>query len=320
MDEHASGILKDSARIISRLQILSVFFQQETVLKIFLRTQVIHHLFESDSGLSADKLELFHLQFTTSVVELLRKIKKSNEKNVLLIEEEIRLNQQVIDKLNEGLQDEQDFLAGKQRQSLKVNNSLRNLYELLSGHTTDFPFVRNITQFSTRYSRDFYYPVSPEQFAGLVADDQRMVYQTSAATIERKLMGLLCKCDFKTEFFCGLKSGTLVIELYKFIALDKYFLFYPERNLFLFYQPEQLDAIDFSRTSSAKSKLIQEMNHQNDKLKSQAAAVKTHIPPEIVSILEANYAKISDMNFLDNLSNFDVQANILRTMLNTDLL
>lgn len=320
MDEHGKSILKDSNQIISRLQILSVFFQEEVVYKIYLRTQVIHSLFENNEALSIDKLELFHLQFTTSVVELLKKIKKSNEKNVTLLDEEIGLNQEVIEKLNETLQNEQSFLAGRQHQSLKINNSLRNLFEVLSEHTADFPFVKNITQFSARFAKDFYYAICPEVLSKLINYDLSTVYVNSAATIEKKLMGLLCKYDFKTEFLYGLKSGTLVIEVYKFIAADRYFMFFPSRNLFLFCTPEEIGALDFAGTSSEKAKMIQELAYKNDQLKSSAAAVKTYIPPEIIKLLQDNYTKISDISFLDNLSNFDVQANILKTMLNTDMM
>ena len=320
MDEHAAEILRDSNRIISRLQLLSVYFQEEVVYKIYLRSQVIHQLFENNPELSIDKLELFHLQFTQSVVELLKKIKKNNEKNVTLIDDEIRLNQEVIERLNETLVSEDSFIAGKQRQALKINNSLRNLYEVLSGHTTDFPFVKNVTQFSARFARDFYYTISAEQLAALIDYKPDEVYVNSFATIERKLMGVLCKYDFKTEFVYGLKSGTLIIEVYKFLETDRFFLFYPSRNLFLFCTPEETAGADFTSTSSEKAKMIQEMAYKNDKLKSHSATVRTHIPAEIVQLLEDNYTKISDINFLNNLNNFDVQANILKTMLNTDML
>ena len=319
MDEHAAIVLKESNQIINRLQLLSVFFQQEVVFKIYLRSQVIHQLFENNPQLPVDKLELFHLQFTSSVIELLKKIKKSNEKNVTLIDDEIRLNQEVMQKLNETLLSEQSYLAGRQHQSLKINNSLRNLYEVLSGHNSDFPFVKNITQFSARFAADFYYSITSDQLAQLIDYEASSVYTSASATIERKLMGLLCKHDFKTEFQFGLKSGTLIIEVFRFLAIDRFFLFYPSRNLFLFCEPEQITGIDFTRTSSEKSKTIQEIAYKNDKLKSHAASVKTFIPPEIVKLLEENYTRIADINFLDNLSNFDVQANILKTMLNTDM-
>ena len=43
------------------------------------------------------------------------------------------------------------------------------------------------------------------------------------------------------------------------------------------------------------------------------------MPVEIKTLLAEDYMKIEDIDFLQNLSNIDVQANILKTMLNTDL-
>jgi hypothetical protein len=73
MDENRLNILKQSNTEISRLQLLSVFFEEEIIYKIFLRSQVIHQLFEHNEDLDIEKLSLFHLQFTSSVIELLKK-------------------------------------------------------------------------------------------------------------------------------------------------------------------------------------------------------------------------------------------------------
>lgn len=320
MDEHVAGVLEESKKIISRLQLLSVFFQEEVVYKIYLRSQVIHQLFEQNTELSIDKLELFHLQFTSSVIELLKKIKKNNEKNVTLIYDEIELNKEIIAQLNDTVLNEKNFIEGMKSQSLKINISLRNLFEELSGHTTDFPFVKNITRLSARYAKDFYYSITSDQLTQLIDYKENDVYAGSYGIIEKKLMGLLCKYDFKTEFVYGLKSGMLIIEIYRFLDTDRYFLFFPNRNLFLFCTPEAISGIDLSTNLSEKGRLIQEMSYKNDKLESNAATVKTYIPPEIVTLLEDNYHKISDLNFLNHLNNFDVQANILKAMLNTDLM
>ena len=80
MDDYRLNILKKSSTEINRLQVLSVFFDEESIYKIYLRSQVIHQLFANNEELEIDKLDLFHVQFTESVIELLRKIKKSNEK------------------------------------------------------------------------------------------------------------------------------------------------------------------------------------------------------------------------------------------------
>ena len=319
MDERHLTILKQSRTEINRLQLLSVFFEEETVYKIYLRTQVIHQLFEQNEELDIDKLELFHVQFTQSVVELLRKIKKNNEKNVSLLYAEIDLNETLISQMEASVFTRQEYKLAKQKQSLKINQSLRRLFDVLSDLSTEFPFAKNILSFSARFAKDFYYSVSPEQLAALIDFDPKLVYTNTHAVIEKKLMGLLCKHEFRTEFFYGLKSGQQVIELYKFLDVERYFLFFPGRNLFLFCDLNDLKELDFSNNLSDKQLIIQELEFKNDTLKSSAAVLKTAIPSEIVQLLEENYHKISDISFLDHLNNFDVQANILKAMLRTDL-
>ena len=319
MDERRVNILRQSRAEISRLQLLSAFFEEEAVYKIYLRSQVIHQLFENNEELDIDKLELFHVQFTASLIELLRKIKKSNEKNVSLIYDEIQLNKELIEKMSSSVFSEKNYGLDKQRQALKVNQSLRKLYQVLSDHTEEFPFAKNITTFSARYAKDFFYEISPEQLATLIDYDPNDVYQDTHAIIQKKLMGLLCKHEFRIEFFYGLRSGRLVIELYKFIDIDRHFLFFPSRNLFLFFELSELTEVDWSNNLSEKARMVQELTYKNDKLVSSAAALKTYIPNEIIALLEENYVKISDINFLDHLNNFDVQANILKAMLKTDL-
>ncbi|MEJ7557815.1 MAG: hypothetical protein WKF66_05860 [Pedobacter sp.] len=319
MDERHANILKASRTEISRLQLLSAFFEEETLYKIFLRSQVIHQMFENNEDLDIDKLEIFHVQFTASLIELLRKIKKSNEKNVSLIYDEIALNRELIDKIGNSAFNEKNFHLDKQQQSLKVNQSLRKLFQVLSDHNEEFPFSKNINSFSSRYAADFYFDITAEQLGTLINFDSKDMYVDTHASIQKRLMGQLCKFEFRTEFYCGLKSGQLIIEIYKFLDKDKYFLFFPSRNLFLFCDLSTLKGVDFSNNQSEKGRVIQELSYKNDTLTSSAAALKTLIPAEIIALLKENYSKISDINFLDHLNNYDVQANILKAMLKTDL-
>jgi len=319
MDEYRLNILKQSNTEINRLQLLSVFFDEEIVYKIYLRSQVIHQLFAGNEDLEIEKLELFHLQFTASVIDLLKKIKKSNEKNVVLLYDEINLNEELIERMSGAVVSQKNFNIDKQRQSLKINQTLRKLFEVLSDLTSDFPFAKNINVFSSKYANDFYFDLKTDQFSKLIDYQTKQVYTNVFATIEKKLMGKLCKYDFKTEFFIGLKCGELVIEVYKFLETDNYFLFFPSRNLFLFCDIEILNGLDQSNNLSEREKIVQELQYKNDKLSSNAAVLKTAIPDEIIALLEDSYHKISDINFLNHLNNFDVQSNILKAMLKTDL-
>lgn len=320
MDEQLQLIFQESKRIISKLQLLAAFFEEELIYKIYLRSQVIHQMFEQNPELDAYNLELFHLQYTASLIDLLKKIKKNNEQNVSLLFDEIQLNKELEDKLSGSFYTEKNYKSDQQKQALKINISLRRLYQLLSDNVDEYPFSKNINSFSARFSADFYYDIPATLLTELIAYDPAKVYTNAHAVIQKKLLGSLCKYEFKSEFFCGLKAGTTIIEVYKFVNADKYFLFYPARNLFLFCDYAKLANIDFTNQLSGNEKMIEELKAKNDQLHSSIGVTKTYLPPEIKTLLAENYKKLTDISFLQNIGNFDAQANILKAMLNTDMM
>ncbi|MXV14977.1 hypothetical protein [Hufsiella ginkgonis] len=317
MEENLAAILKESNRIMNKLQVLSAFFEDEVLYKIYLRSQVIHSLFAHNPELDANKLELFHVQFTETLIGLLKEIKKANEKKVTILFDEIQLNDDLIAQVKSSAFSEERFHSEKQRQALRINNSLRKLYQVLSEDSQENPFAKNMHTFSARFAEEFYDPIEPEMLDALTRYDQKEVYANAYAIIGRKLMGALCKYDFKTEFFNGLKAGDVLLELYKFVNNDRYFVYLPSRNLFLFCDVSQITHIDWTDNRSKKERIAQELQQKNEQIESRISAIKTYIPPQIRQLLAENYKKISDIDFLQNMSNFEIQANILKTMLNT---
>lgn len=320
MNGHLLKIFQDSTKIISKLQLLAAFFQEEIIYKIYLRSQVIHQMFEQNPELDANNLELFHLQYTASLIELLKKIKKNNEQNVSLLFDEIQLNKELEDQLSSSFYQERNYHQDQQKQALKINISLRRLYQLLSDNVDEYPFSKNINHFSARFSAEFYDEVSAELLQDLVHYDPAKVYTNAHAIIEKKLLGLLCKHDFKAGFFCGLKAGNAVLEVYKFLETDRYFLFYPVKNMFLFCDFVKIENISQKNSISQKEKMIRELQAKNDQLQSSINVAKVYLPQEIKTLLAENYRKLTDISFMQNISNIDAQANILKAMLNTDMI
>ncbi len=320
MDGHLLKIFQDSTKIISKLQLLAAFFQEEIIYKIYLRSQVIHQMFEQNPELDANNLELFHLQYTASLIELLKKIKRNNEQNVSLLFDEIQLNKELEDQLSSSFYQEKNYHQDQQKQALKINISLRRLYQLLSDNVDEYPFSKNINHFSAHFSAEFYDEVSAELLQDLVHYDPAKVYANAHAIIEKKLLGLLCKYDFKTGFFCGLKAGNAVLEVYRFLETDRYFLFYPVKNMFLFCDFVKIENISQKNSISQKEKIIRELQAKNDQLQSSINVAKVYLPQEIKTLLAENYRKLTDISFMQNVSNIDAQANILKAMLNTDMI
>ena len=133
-------------------------------------------------------------------------------------------------------------------------------------------------------------------------------------------MGLLCKYDFRSSFYYGLKAADQFLEVYNINDTDRYFAYSPSKQLFLFCDITKIDTADLNNELSKKGQFIQELTDKNDQLNNSINNIKTTIPPEIKQLLVENYRKLNDINFLQSISEVDVQANILKSMLNTDMI
>ncbi|WP_462267016.1 hypothetical protein [Mucilaginibacter sp.] len=320
MDENRAAVLNNSRRIISKLQLLSVFFGDEMIYKLYLRTQVIHQLFENSEELDINKLELFHLQFTQTLVELLRKIKRNNEQSVSLLLEEEQLNQELIENLQSTLANRETFRLEQHRQTLKINNSLRKLYEVLSADSGEYPFAKNLNGFSARFARDFYREIPHGLIEELMQYTPTEVYTNAYAVIQRKLMGVLCKYEFRSAFQEGLRAGELIAEIYRLHDTDRYFICFPASGLFLFFDYSRLQGVEEDSGLSQKESVIRELTNRNSQLQNSISMVKSTLTPEIKLLLTENYKKLNDINFLQSIADVDAQANLLKTMLNTNVI
>lgn len=317
MDDNEKKILLDSNKIISKLQLLSTFFEEEVIYKIYVRSQVIHKLFENSPELDTYKLSLFHLQFTESVIELLRRIKKTNEKNTSVILDEINLNNELIENLSSSINAEASVSSEIKRHTNKVNLALRQLYQNLSDISNTYPF-NNTQKFAIKFAKDFFTEISRELFDDLTTFNPQKVYQNDYAVIDKKLMGLQCRYEFNNEFQMGLKSGISFLEIFKIAEDDTYFVFDTTRNNILLCDIHKLAAVQPNKnTGSKKEKVIIELRNKNSELEYGISVVKTQIPTEVKQLLADYYEKIKGMNFLDFIDDLDVQTNILKVMLDT---
>ena len=96
MNDEIASIMSQSKRRLTKLKLLSNFFENIDIISIYIKTDIIHQLFENNETLDYSKLELFHLQYTDSLIELLTKIKKKKETDLLAIISEININNQYI--------------------------------------------------------------------------------------------------------------------------------------------------------------------------------------------------------------------------------
>ena len=130
MDDEVAIIMSQSRRRLTRLKLLSNFFENIDVISVYIKTDIIHKLFEENKTLDYNKLELFHLQYTDSLIELLTKIKKKKENDLLAVINEININNQYIDGFEEKKVDH--FETDRKFYSGVFSEHLRKLYKDLT--------------------------------------------------------------------------------------------------------------------------------------------------------------------------------------------
>lgn len=320
MSDQRTDILEESIKSIERLYGLSTYFEEPTILKIYLQTQVIHKLFEDNADIDINKLELYHIQFTSTLIELLEKIKKKNERVVSMNENEIKLNNEMIEKLRQALTLEGGFDMEKQKQAQRITRSVYSFHKALSSQSTDYPFTDNINAFSLKFYKDYFFDADADLLSSLTSYQSADVYRNSFGVIGKDLLNNLVKSLYKVDFFAGVRVGNTLMEIYKIHNQDKYLLFIPSKNTFLTCNIDLLPYKDWNIESSKKERSVKDLMQKNTELERSIKQNAKHINTDIILLLEENLKKITDLDFLADLENIDIQANTLRTMLETKMI
>ncbi len=313
-------IIKFSEKRLDKLKILTNFFSQTDLIAISIRTRAIHQIFAANNDLDINKLELFHLQYTDSLLDLIAKLKKKNEQKYLLLMNEIQINDEVIKSL-ESTVDNNKFSDNIKIHNKKIQTFIALLYNELAFEKKQLfrKETEQINQLSNEWGIGYYRKIPLPDFVELMALSCKINYDVSDFRIEKKLLGKLNIQKFRFKFLCGLQFNNQFIEIYEFIDSNDYFVFLKEKKEFLFIDLKQFSNIDFSKNSSGKSDRLLELKNKNIELTNKAEQVIKFIPMEVEEILNNYNQKISSIELLDDLQNIDEQANILKTMLNINI-
>lgn len=317
-DIYAQAI-SESAKKLLVLKTLSNFFNRKDLFAVYIRTKVIHNLFESNKSLDVNKLDLFHVQYTSSLIDLFQKLKKAKEQQYLLIADEMYINDDLAKKLEketEGC----NFAEEAKKHSQNMMAKLRQLYDVLSGTAAGTISWGDIMVFPTRMGQEYFREITDgEKFLQLVDTTGKKTYDTEYAAIEKKLMGKLNKLNYRVKFTCGLKYDNEFIEVFDFVDSNEKFVFINGIKSFFFLDDVMAEGLDLSKNVSNKTAIMQELKSKNDVLRDKLATIKTQIPTGVEDVLEGYLAKISGVDFLEELQNVDEQTNILRAMLNINI-
>lgn len=320
LEEIYAQIIKDSAKRLRVVKMLTNFFNHTDLFAVYIRTKVIHNLFESNKNLDINKLELFHVQYTSSLIELFQKLKKAKEQQYLLIADEIYINDDLIKKLEKETEGNNFHLEAKKHGTL-MSNKLREIYAMLDSGSASPAFGwGDIMLFSTRKGKEFFRELpGGEAFLQLTDCAGKKTYQAEYAVIEKKLIGKLNKLNFRVKFACGLRFGDEYVEVFDFVDSNEQFIFINSIKTFYLLDEQMSEGLDLSKNSSDKATIVFELKSRNDLLRDKLATVKTSLPQTVEEVLDGYLAKISGVDFLEELQNVDEQTNILRAMLNINI-
>lgn len=315
-----TAIIKDSEKRLNKLKVLTNFFDQSQVIAISVRTRVIHDMFASNKALDINKLELFHLQFTDSLLDLLIKLKKNIEQKYLLINNEIQINNEVINSFVSEIKKD-EFLDRVKTHNLIIQTFMESLYN-------DLAFDKKVSKLtnlvekndlSNEMGTEFYRKIALQEYEQLNSISSNSMYEFFDFRIEKKLLGKLNIQKFKFKFLCGFQFNNQFIEIYEFIHCNEYFIFLKEKKEFLTLNLAEFKNIDFSKNNSNKKEILLQLKRKNVDLNNKAERTLKSIPSDVEIVLNNYCDKISSMEFLDDLQNIDEQTNVLRTMLNINI-
>jgi len=317
-EEIFAQVIRESDKRLLVLKMLANFFNHKDLFAVYVRTKVIHNLFQSNKNLDVNKLDLFHVQYTSSLVELFQKLKKAKEQQYLLMADEIYINGDLIQKL-EKESELRNFTDEVRRYNQNMGTSLKQLYDMLATNVM-VPFTwATIMLFSSRLAPEFYREVNEEQFNLLVKQEDKKIYQNDYSIIERKLLGKLNILNFRVKFACGISHNNEYAEVFDFMDSNDKFIFINSAKSFYLLNPDIVKDIDLSKNASNKADIVMGLRYKNDLLRDKQATLKTSLPKDVEAVLASYLEKISGVDFLDDLQNVDEQTNILRAMLNINI-
>ncbi|ATN04075.1 hypothetical protein CRN76_00855 [Chryseobacterium indologenes] len=312
MGDDAATIWSQSKRRLTRLKLLANFFEHIDMISIYIKTDIIHNLFQENTTLDYNKLELFHLQYTDSLIELLTKIKRQKENEMLAVINEIDINNKYISGFEERRAD--SFETDRKMYSGIFSQHLKTVYKDL----TEDIFTANwdnVLYFHKKYAQEFY---RTDVDKSLLKTGNFPAYQYKDYSIERKLLGRLNIQSFKVRFVCGYLIGTHDYELFKIFQSDDYFVFsVDERKLYLF--DKDLDQLDISENQSNQTTIIDQLKRKNEQLESSMNERKRIVPLEVEGVLKDYLRNLENIDIMSKIFDFNEETNILRAMLNLNL-
>jgi hypothetical protein len=313
VNDDAVNIMSQSKRRLTKLKLLANFFENVDIISIYIKTDIIHNLFQENKGLDYSKLELFHLQYTDSLIELLTKIKRQKENDMLAVINEIDINNKYISGFEEKRVD--GFETDRKMYSGIFSNQLKSLYNDLTEDKFRLNWD-NVLYFYKKYATEFYRSNVDEE---LLKSGSFPAYQYQDYQIERKLLGRLNIQNFKVRFVCGYVITGNEYELFKIFQSDDYFIFDLEGKKMYLIDPKKLEKLDTMPNESNQGMIVNQLKKKNEQLEETMNERKKTLPEQVILVLKDYIKNLENTDVMSKMFDINEETNILRAMLNLNL-
>lgn len=313
MNDDAVNIMSQSKRRLTKLKLLANFFENVDIISIYIKTDIIHNLFQENKELDYSKLELFHLQYTDSLIELLTKIKKQKENDMLAVIKEIEVNNKYIanfeEKHTDGFETERKMYSGI------FSNHLKNLYKDLTEDKFRLKWD-SVLYFYKKYASEFYRSNVDEE---LLKSGAFPAYQYQDYQIERKLLGRLNIQNFKVRFVCGYSITGNEYELFKIFQSEDHFIFDIEGRKMYLIDPKKMEKLDTMPNESNLGTIVSQLKSKNEHLDEAMNERKKILPEQVINVLKDYIKNLENTDIMSKIFDINEETNILRAMLNLNL-
>ena len=307
--------IKQSEKRLNKLRIITNFFENSDIVGISIRTKVIHDIFNANAARDFSRLELFHLQFTDTFLDLMQKLKKKNEQKYLIYQNEININNEFIFSYKTEIKNDrfrEDCIIHNQQ----LNSFFENIYQILAFDKKEVVHRNFLNDFCSKYAETHFRNISNNDFSNFDCLKPEQNHEYQGLLIEKKLIGKMNIARFKSKFICGFKFNENYFMVYEFIHANIHFVYNFKKQLFALCNFDDFANTNFSKNTSNKQALINELNEKTNELTKQSTLQLKVIPDEVQSVIKEYHQKISSISFLDDLQKIDEQTNVLRSMLN----
>lgn len=305
--------MSQSTRRLTKLKLLANFFENVDIIAIYIKTDIIHNLFKENQALDFNKLELFHLQYTDSLIELLTKIKKKKENDLLAVINEININKRYITSFEEKKTD--SFETDRKIYSGIFSEHLKNLYQDLVDEKNTLNW-NNVLYFQKKYAAEFY---RTEENETKLKPQSVPFYQHNDYYIERKLLGKLNIQNFKVRFICGYRLEKNEYELFKIFQSDEHFIFNVEEKKMYLIDNQEVDSLNINENESSQISIINQLKNKNESLNETMHLKKKELPEDVETVLKDYLKNLENVDMMSKIFDVNEETNILRAMLNLNL-